>query len=430
MSLAFLTCGLLLQTLTPEIIEHAQAGAAAQQQGHLDIAIQEFRKVTELQPNSAAGHANLGDVYFQSGDYTAAIPELKRALDLNPKLMGTHQTLGVALLVEGNAEAALPHLELTRTPELLGLAYLETGRLGSAVAALQTALERQPNDVDLLYYFGQATALASKRTAAQLLQIERLRTNGGAPSRCTAESTSGNPSPSPQEVITKVASLQKALAGRPDDPDLLCAFSHLAAQASANAFDGVLRADPNSARAHQVSAERYADSGRLPDAEREYSASLRLKPYAPNVHFALGNLLAKEGNAPGAIEQFRLEARLRPQSAEVLYRLGFVLLDQGQARAAAAALAEADRLQPNTPQILMALGNAALAANDSASAEASWVKLLALDQKSELATQAHFALAALYRKAGKSAEADLQMAAYRQLKNQGANPNAHPDTHP
>src|ERR1022692_1836753 len=151
MTLAFLACCLFLQSPTPEAIEHAQAGAAAAKQGRLDVAIQEFRKVTELQPDSAVGHAHLGDAYFQNGEYGAAIPELERALRLNPNLMGTHQTLGVALLVQGNPGEALPHLEKNRTPELLGLAYLETGRLGSAIMALQAALNNQPNDPDLLY---------------------------------------------------------------------------------------------------------------------------------------------------------------------------------------------------------------------------------------------------------------------------------------
>ena len=131
----------------------------------------EFRKVVELQPGVASGHANLGEAYFQNGDYGAAVPELQRALELNPNMMGTHQTLGVALLVQGNAEAAIPHLEKNHTPELLGAAYLETGRLGSAIMALQEALARQPNDADMLYYFGRATNLAAMRSLDRLEKI-------------------------------------------------------------------------------------------------------------------------------------------------------------------------------------------------------------------------------------------------------------------
>src|ERR1035437_11122456 len=95
-------------------------------------------------PVPQPAHANLGDAYFQHAEYGAAISELELALRLNPNLMGAHQTLGVALLVQGNPEGALPHLEKAHTPELLGLAYLETGRLGSAITALQAALDRQP----------------------------------------------------------------------------------------------------------------------------------------------------------------------------------------------------------------------------------------------------------------------------------------------
>ena len=182
MTPTLLACCFFLQSPTPEVIEHAQAGAAAAQQGRLSVAIQEFRKVTELQPESAAGHARLGDAYFQNGDYGAAIPELELALRLSPNLNDTHQTLGVVLLIQGNPEAALPHLEKMRTPELLGLAYLETGRLGGAIAALHAALDKQPNDPNLLYYFGRATALASKRSSNQLA---KLNSDAAAPPRTT-----------------------------------------------------------------------------------------------------------------------------------------------------------------------------------------------------------------------------------------------------
>src|SRR5579863_1223166 len=184
---------LFLQSVTPEVIEHAQAGTAAVQKGRLDVAIQEFRRVTELQPNSAVGHAHLGDAYFQHGEYAAAIPELELALRLNPNLMDTHQTLGVLLLMQGNPEGALPHLEKMRTPELLGLAYLETGRLDGAITALHAALEKQPNDSNLLYYFGRAMALASKQTFDQLRKIN--------PDLARKSSAPGNES-EPQDVIS------------------------------------------------------------------------------------------------------------------------------------------------------------------------------------------------------------------------------------
>ena len=401
---------LFLQSITPEVIEHAQAGAAAAQQGRLNVAIQEYRIVTELQPDSAVGHARLGDAYFQNGDYGAAIPELELALRFNPNLNDTHQTLGVVLLMQGNPEAAVPHLEKMRTPELLGLAYLETGRLGGAITALHAALDKQPNDPNLLYYFGRATALASKRSSDQLA---KLSPDLAGKSAAAAVDSASRP---PQDLL----GLQDALAKNPNDRALLSGFSRATAQASQKAFDQILQSNANSARAHQILAERYFDSGRLPEAEREYVESLRLKPYTSNVHLALGNVLAAESKWSAAVAQFRMETQLRPFSADAFYSLGSVLLQQGQARGAVEELAQADRLRPDTPQILLALGRAAFAAQDAARAEASWTRLLGIDKSSGLAASAHQGLSALYRQAGRSLEANRETTAYEQLKKQGA----------
>jgi len=404
MTPAVIACCLFLQGLTLEVIEHAQAGVAALQQGRFSLAIQEFRKVTELQPESASGYANLGVAYFQNRQYREAIPELEHALRINPNLVGTHQTLGVILLVQGNAEGALPHLEKTRAPELLGLAYLETGRLGSAIVALQGALDRQPNDPDLLYCFGRATALASKRTADQLKAID--------PNLAYQHAAAGDGDSRSQRGLV---SLQKALADQPDDAGLLLAFSLESAGASRKAFEQVLQSNADSARAHQILAERHVEGGHLAEAEREYAESLRLKPYTANVHLALGGVFAAEGKWPAAVAQFRAETALRPASPDAFYRLGAIFLQQGQAHDALEEFASADRVRPDTPQILLALGKAALAANDLARAEASWKKLLAVEDASEVASSAHLELAALYRRAGKMQEADREMAAYKQL---------------
>jgi tetratricopeptide (TPR) repeat protein len=404
MVVTFFACCLLLQGLTPEVIEHAQAGAAARQQGRVDLAIQEFRKVTELQPNSPVGHADLGDAYFQNGEYSAAMTEMEVALRLNPDLVGAHQTLGVLLLMQGSPEGALPHLEKMHTPELMGLAYLETGRLNSAIAALQDALEKQPGDPNLLYYFGRATSLASRRSLSQLAKVNpEMARKSGAPT------DDGN-------RTQDLTSLQDALEKKPNDPDLLFAFSRSAAVASKQSFDQILQSSANSPRAHQVLAERYFESGRLPDAEREYGESLRLKPYTSGVHLAFGDVLNAEGKRIAAITQYRLETQLRPLSADAFYSLGAALLKQGQASGAEREFGEADRLNPNSPRILLALGGAALNAHDDARAEASWTKLLNLDKESNLAASAHFGLAMLYRRVGRLKEADRETAAYEQLK--------------
>jgi len=57
------------------------------------------------------------------------------------------------------------------------------------------------------------------------------------------------------------------------------------------------------------------------------------------------------------------------------------------------------------PETLYSLGKAASLDGDAATAEKEWSKLLSIEKESSLAGQAHFGLAGLYRKQGKTAAA-------------------------
>ena len=78
-------------------------------------------------------------------------------------------------------------------------------------------------------------------------------------------------------------------------------------------------------------------------------------------------------------------------------------------------LERADRLQPDMPETLYSLGKAASLEGDSVLAERSWNRLLAIEKDIALAAQTHFALAALYRKAGDAAKAKQEMQEYQKL---------------
>jgi outer membrane protein assembly factor BamD (BamD/ComL family) len=82
-------------------------------------------------------------------------------------------------------------------------------------------------------------------------------------------------------------------------------------------------------------------------------------------------------------------------------------------------------LRPGMPETLYALGKAELLENDASGAEKSWLKLLSIEKDTDLAAQAHFALAGLYRKQGKTTEAQTQMQEFQKLQQaqqSGTNP--------
>jgi len=337
---------LALQTTSSEVIQHLEAGRKAESERHFDIAVAEFRKVTEIDPAFAAGFVSLGQACMEQRDYGAAVAPLKHALELDPSLAAAHQLLGYALLAQGYAAEAIPHLARVQEQSALGIAQIETGQFTEAIANLQAALQKRPNDPDLLYYLGRASGLLSKQS-----------------------------------------------------------------------IDTLLAADPDSPRAHQAMGENYFVLRRMPEAEKEYREALRLRPDVPEVHLELGAVYAGSSQWAKAEQEFRAQAKLQPGNAEAAYRLGMALLEQGRVHEARVELLRADRLMPEMPETLYSLGKAASLEGDAAAAEKAWINLLSVEKQGSLAAQAHFGLAGLYRKQGKTAEAQHEMQEFESLQN-------------
>ena len=159
------------QTISSEATEHWNAARTAETQKQFDTAVTEYGKVTELEPTFATGFVSLGQALMEKHDYAAALVPLKHALELDSGLAPAHQLLGYALLAQGYAAEAIPHLERVHEQAALGIAQSETGHFDEAIPNLQAALQKNPNDPDLLYYLGRASGLLSKQSVDTLLAV-------------------------------------------------------------------------------------------------------------------------------------------------------------------------------------------------------------------------------------------------------------------
>jgi tetratricopeptide (TPR) repeat protein len=233
---------LLLALQAPsELKRHVDAGLNAKRAGDLDTAVREFQRVVELTPNLAAAHMNLGAVYYEKKDYGHAIPALRKALELNPDLPGAQEMLGVALLASGYAVDAITHLEKAKLGDVLGVALLEAGRAREAIDKLEEALEKQPDNPDLLYYLSQAHARLSKQAFDALAErsSDSVRTH-------------------------QMLGETRAAAGNRD--------------AAVKEFRQALALRPDLHGVHFALGELYLGSGDYENAEREFREETRLAP--------------------------------------------------------------------------------------------------------------------------------------------------------
>ena len=286
----------------------------------------------------------------------------------------------------------------------LGTAYMEKHDYGAAIAPLKRALELSP-DLPVAHQLLGYALLAQGYAAEAIPHLEKV---GAKEALGIAQIETG-------QLSEAVNNFGAALAERPEDPDLLYYLGHSSGLLSKNAIDTLLATHPDSARAHQALAENYFVLRQMPQAETEYKEALRIRPELPGLHLELGQVYANSAQWTKAEEEFRAETKLQPGNAEAAYRLGAALLQQGKAHEALAELKRSIELKPDMPETLYSLGKAASLDGEPATAEKAWLRVTALEKNTSLAAQTHFALATLYRKQGKTTQAQNEMQEFQRL---------------
>ena len=285
------------QSLSPEALQHLNAGREAEKQRRFDVAISEFKKVTELEPAVADGFLNLGQAYMENQDYGSAIPPLKHALKLVPDLAAAHQLLGYALLAQGYAAEAITHLEKVQDPTALGIAQISTGQLPQAVENLQAALAKHPNDPDVLYYLGRAAGLLSKQSIDTLLAAHP---DSARAHQALAEN---------YFVLRQMPQAEKE-------------------------FLEALRLRPNTPELHVELGLVYAGSSHWTKAEEQFRAQSKMQPGNAEAAYRLGTAMLQQGKAREARIELQRADQLQPDMPETLYSLGKAASLEGDSAAA------------------------------------------------------------------------------------------------
>lgn len=291
----------------------------------------------------------------------------------------------------------------------LGQVLMESDQFDEAITPLKRALELDPNQAAAHKLLGYAL-LARGYAADAIPHFQVIQDAAGLG---IAQIETDRPS----EAVTN---LQSALAQKPGDPDLLFYLSRAAEMLSTQTNEALLAAYPDSSRAHQLSGKSFYNTRQMPEAEKEYQQALALRPDLPGLHLELGQIYAAGAQWAKAEQQYREEAERQPGNAEVAYRLGEVLLQQGKAQDAKLELERSDKLRPDMSETLYALGKAALQSNNDATAERVLRRVVELEKESQLAGQAHFNLAALYRKQHKPQQAEKEMQSFRSSRKTGS----------
>jgi tetratricopeptide (TPR) repeat protein len=268
-----------------EAIQRIQAGISAEKLGQHDMAIVEFRKAAQLEPDLTAAYVDMGMVYMGEHKYAEAMAPLKRAVQLDPGIAGAQEMLGYALLFQGYAAESIPYLQTAGNKGMLGIAQLQTGDVTGAIANLQAGLAQHPNDPELLSALARASGILSKQTKDALIETH--------PDSGQAHET----------LAEDYWALQKAADAE-------------------NEYRKALQIQVDLPGAHLELGQIYESTQQWQKAEQEFRDEARLRPGSAEAAYRLGNALLENGKIPAATIELKRADKLQPDMPETLYALG------------------------------------------------------------------------------------------------------------
>jgi len=333
-------------------------GALEQQvQQHLkeqkpQLAIPLLRQIVTLDPDNVNAQANLGVLLYFQDQYTEALPHLQMAARQQPDLWRIEALLGMAEKRTGHPADSLPHLE-------------------RAFAGLNEVKIRTQAGLELIELYSAAA------------QFEKALT-----------------------IAVKLGELA------PGDPQVLLAAYQLARQTMDQTMLGLMVAAPDSAQMHMVMAAEMTRQGDRTGAIAHYREAIRLNPSIPGAHFQLAEQLRTAPDpALNAQAEGEYKAALRSNAYDELAwrQLGGILNAKGDPGAAEEHYRKALALQPNDAEAKTGLAIVMIATNRAGEAGPLLESALKDDPTN---MTARFRLSGLYRRAGRTADADREMKAF------------------
>ncbi|MCM8796745.1 MAG: tetratricopeptide repeat protein [Candidatus Omnitrophica bacterium] len=157
--------------------------------GQMDDAIQEYRRVLEIDKNSAVIHINLATTFLKNNDAPSAIKELKLVEEIDPEAPEPHAILALIYASQNKTDLATYEYQvaLEKAAKLqpknidiyknLGLVYLGQKRFKDAHNCFRLVTDISPENAESHFYLGYIYSELKNNSLAEKELKEAIRLN-------------------------------------------------------------------------------------------------------------------------------------------------------------------------------------------------------------------------------------------------------------
>jgi protein O-mannosyl-transferase len=164
---------------------HNNLGCCLYDEGHIEAAMEHYRKAIQINPKYWEALENLGVALVAQGRLDEAIRNHNKAIEINPNDPDARYNLGIALAAQGRLDEAIESyhkaIQIEPNYELafyhLGTAFAGQGRWDEAIANFNRAIQINPSRAETFCHLGAALGQLGRNREAVVQYREALRLN-------------------------------------------------------------------------------------------------------------------------------------------------------------------------------------------------------------------------------------------------------------
>jgi Flp pilus assembly protein TadD len=352
--------GLVAQPSSQTLEESLRKGTEAIHEGHYEEAENWFRAAVKASPENAPALMELGVAELGLGRPGEAVDNLRKAIALSPEMPG----------------ASL----------FLGIAYAQMHRVEDAIAALRREIALDPRNAQAWMWQG-------------VVELQ-----DGHPEKAT-------------EPFDRAAELA------PNDLNILEYRGKAHSQVAFASYARMAVLDPTSWHVHRVQGQMYSQQNQHKEAIAEFLEAIKLMPNNSDLYEELGSEYRKSSALDLAQQAYSRELELSPNNPIAMYNLAKIDIETNRGAEGLELLRKVTANYANVPATYFYLGLGEFDEGNTNKALAALEKARGMSPEPELAPRIEYELSRVYRKLGRTEDANRAIHEYTRMKEKNAKLN-------